>query len=92
MLNSTGFNIEMFKKFPAARRVLIYMVLSYIALVLVNNSSIEFENMWLIYTPMFIAVYLFSRWLDQRIGTKGEVSNSASKAEVDPMSTRGFGD
>ena len=56
----------MFQKFPALRRVSIYMVLSYVALTLVNNSSLELENMWVIYLPMFITVYLFSRWLDSR--------------------------
>ena len=44
------------------------MALSYLALVVVNNSGFETENMWIIYTPMFIGVYVFSRWLDSRIG------------------------
>ena len=83
---------KMFKKFPAARRVLIYMDFSYLALVLVNNSGLEFENMWLIYTPMFIGVYLFSRWLDSRIGTKAQALGSNAEAGDDPASTRGFGD
>ena len=60
----------MFKKLPAARRVLIYMALSYIALVIVNNSTIEYENMWIIYTPMFIGVYVISRWIDSRLATQ----------------------
>ena len=46
----------MFKKFPAARRILIYVILSYLARVLVNNSGLEYGNMWLIYTPMFVAI------------------------------------
>ena len=42
------------------------MVLSYVALTLVNNSPLELENMWVVYLPMFITVYVFSRWLDSR--------------------------
>ena len=57
----------MFKKFPALRRVSIYVVLSYMALVLVNNSSIELENMWIVSLPMFISIYLISRWIDGRL-------------------------
>ena len=56
----------MFQKFPALRRVSIYMVLSYVALTLVNNSPLELDNMWLVYLPMFITIYMFSRWLDSR--------------------------
>ena len=57
----------MFSKFPALRRVSIYMVLSYGALAFVNNSGYELENMWIIYAPMFIGVYIFSRWIDSRL-------------------------
>ena len=56
----------MFQKFPALRRVSIYMVLSYIALTRVNNSPLDLDNMWVVYLPMFITVYVFSRWLDSR--------------------------
>ena len=43
------------------------MVLSYGTLVFVNNSGYELENMWIIYAPMFIGVYIFSRWIDSRL-------------------------
>ena len=56
----------MFQKFPALRRVSIYMVLSTIALTSVNNSPLDLDNMWVVYLPMFITVYVFSRWLDSR--------------------------
>ena len=51
----------MLNKFPVIRRVSIYMALSYSGLVLVNNSGYQLENMWIIYAPMFMSVYLFSR-------------------------------
>ena len=57
----------MFNKFPALRRVSIYIILSYAALALVNNSGYELDNMWIIYAPMFIGVYIFSRWLDSKL-------------------------
>ena len=90
----------MFKKFPAARRVLIYVILSYLGLVLVNNSGLQYDNMWLIYAPMFIGVYIFSRWVDSRLGVigeapdkvPGEVSDGSSGINGDPASRRGFSD
>ena len=59
----------MLSKFPAIRRIGIYAILSYIALVVVNNSGYKLENMWLIYTPMFVTVYVFSRWVDSKLPT-----------------------
>ena len=66
----------MLSKFPVIRRVSIYMVLSYIGLVLVNNSGYELENMWVIYTPTFIGVYVFSRWIDSQIDKKSKEGDS----------------
>ena len=79
----------MFKKFPAARRVLIYMVLSYIALVIVNNSTIEYKNMWIIYTPMFIGVYIVSRWIDSRLATQGKENEEDQQNTIEQ---KGFGE
>ena len=62
----------MFTKFPVLRRVSIYMVLSYGGLVLVNNSGYQLENMWVLYTPMFIGVYIFSRWIDSKLTTNNK--------------------
>ena len=60
----------MFGKSPVLRRVSIYMVLSYAGLVLVNNSGYQLENMWVLYTPMFIGIYIFSRWIDSKLVAK----------------------
>ena len=62
--------IQMLSKFPVIRRVSIYMVLSYAGLVLVNNSGYQLENMWVLYAPMFIGVYIFSRWIDSKLDAK----------------------
>ena len=52
------------------------MVLSYLGLVLVNNSGYQLDNMWVIYAPMFIGVYALSRWIDSQIGRKGKDGGS----------------
>ena len=62
----------MFSKFPVLRRVSIYIILSYAALVLVNNSGYELDNMWVIYAPMFISIYIFSRWIDSKLPAPAE--------------------
>ena len=46
------------------------MVLSYVALVVVNNTGYELPNMWVVYTPMFIGVYIFSRWVDAKLDAR----------------------
>ena len=66
----------MLSKFPVVRRVSIYMTLSYSGLVLVNNSGYQLENMWVIYAPMFISVYLFLRWIDGKLGKKDKEGGS----------------
>ena len=70
----------MFRTIPALRRVFIYMVLSYIALITVNNSDYELENMWVIYAPMFVGVYIFSRWIDSKFSAVKPI-NEKDKAE-----------
>ena len=66
----------MSSKFPVIRRVSTYMVLSYLGLVLVNNIGYQLENMWVIYAPMFICVYVFSRWIDSKMDKKGKEGGS----------------
>ncbi len=58
------------KQAGALRRAGIYFVVGYGGLVLINNSGLVLENMWFAYLPMFIAVYLFSRWADARIASR----------------------
>ena len=67
----------MLSKFAVIRRVSIYMALSYSGLVLVNNSGYKLENMWVIYAPIFISVYLFSGWIDCKLAKKGKEGGSS---------------
>ena len=53
------------------------MVLSYSGLVLVNNSGYQLENMWVIYAPMFVGVYIFSRWIDGKLAKKDKEGSSS---------------
>jgi len=46
------------------RRALIYGLISYGGLVLINNSGLDLPNMWIAYLPMFIGVYVVTQWLD----------------------------
>jgi len=71
----------MFSKFPALRRVSIYMVLSYLALTITNNSGLQLDNMWLLYTPMFVGVYIFSRWIDSKLGNPTPPQQTEEKAD-----------
>ncbi len=50
------------------RRALIYGAVSYGGLVLINNSELNLPNMWVIYLPMFVGVYVLTQWLDRKIG------------------------
>ena len=58
------------KQVGALRRAGIYFVVGYAGLVLINNSGLELDNMWIAYLPMFIAVYFFSRWADAKIESR----------------------
>ncbi len=58
------------KQIGALRRAGIYFVVGYGGLVLINNSGLQLDNMWVAYLPMFIAVYFFSRWADAKIASR----------------------
>lgn len=50
------------------RRALIYAVVSYAGLVLINNAELNLPSLWIAYLPMFIGVYVATQWLDKKIG------------------------
>ena len=50
------------------RRASIYAVISYLGLVLINNSELNLPNLWIAYLPMFIGVYVATQWLDKKFG------------------------
>ena len=87
----------MFKS-PLFRRVEIYLVLSTTAVTVVNQLEIEQQSAYQIYIPMFVGIYIVSRWLDSRFNQASSQQASQqphSKTTQDkaPPSTtdRGFG-
>ena len=50
------------------RRALIYGLISYGGLVLINNSELDLPSMWIAYLPMFVGVYVVTQWLDKKLG------------------------
>lgn len=58
------------KAFAPLRRAGLYAILSYIGLVLLNNSNLNLSNMWIAYTPMFVAVYALTLVIDKQLSSK----------------------
>lgn len=50
------------------RSAIIYGLISYLGLVLINNLELNLPNMWIAYLPMFIGVYVMTQWLDKKPG------------------------
>lgn len=50
------------------RRALIYGLISYAGLVVINNAELDLPNMWVVYLPMFIVVFVATQWLDRTFG------------------------
>ena len=87
----------MFKS-PLFRRVGIYLVLSTAAVTVVNQLEIEQQSAYQIYIPMFIGIYIVSRWLDSRFSqalqeqTSQQPQTNATHVKTSPSTTdRGFG-
>ena len=87
----------MFKS-PLVRRVGIYLVLSTAAVTVVNQLEIEQQSAYQIYIPMFIGIYIVSRWLDSRFGqasqeqTSQQPQTNATHDKTSPSTNdRGFG-
>ena len=55
------------KQVGAIRRAVIYFVVGYGGLAVINNAGIASERMWMAYLPLFIGVYFFARWADARL-------------------------
>ena len=84
----------MFKS-PLFRRVGIYLMLSTSAVTVVNLLEIEQQSAYQIYIPMFIGIYVISRWLDSRFSRASQqeqANETATHDKTSPSTTdRGFG-
>ena len=82
----------MFKS-PLFRRVGIYLLLSTAAVTIVNQLEIEQQSAYQIYIPMFIGIYIVSRWLDSRFNqASSQKETNSTRDKTSPSTTdRGFG-
>ena len=84
----------MFKS-PLFRRVGIYLVLSTAAVTVVNQLQLEQQSAYQIYIPLFIGIYVVSRWIDSRFNqaSQNQQINKGAAQEKGSSSSneRGFG-
>ena len=68
-------------------------MLSTAAVTFVNQLEIEQQSAYQIYIPMFIGIYVISRWLDSRFnkGSQLPQTNAANDKTPPPTTDRGFG-
>ena len=68
-------------------------MLSTAAVAVVNQLEIEQQSAYQIYIPMFIGIYVLSRWLDSRFNQASQQQQASAKHEATSPSTtdRGFG-
>lgn len=79
----------MFKS-ALVRRVSIYLVLSSAAVGVVNVFEIGEQNSYQIYIPLFIAIYILSRWIDSRFGAPS-INKKVIPTSDQPKIGKGFG-
>ena len=63
------------KQVGALRRAVIYFLVGYGGLVIINNSGLADDRIWLAYLPLFVGVYFFARWADARIAASGQTKD-----------------
>ena len=74
---------------PLIRRVSIYLLLSIIAVASTNLIGINPEGAYKIYLPLFIAIYIISRWIDSRF-TQSQTINKPQCKKSETDDTKGF--
>ena len=76
---------------PLVRRVSIYLVLSTAAVTAVNLLDLDQNAAAPFYIPLFIGVYILSRWIDSRLG-QSAAAGTEQKVDSDAATpkTGGF--
>ena len=64
---------------PLIRRVSIYLLLSTIAVASIDLIGTNQEGAYKIYLPLFIAIYVLSRWLDGKFNQSQATKESQDK-------------
>ena len=84
-------NPPMFRS-ALVRRVSIYLVLSSAAVGAVNLLELDQQNLYQIYIPLFIGIYVLSRWIDSKIGASQPSRDNETTESVTQRGTdKGFG-
>ena len=77
---------------PLLRRVSIYLLLSSGAVAAVNRIDLPQDNLYQIYIPLFIGIYILSRWIDSKVSqSQGSTSSSVVENPSDSDNDKGFG-
>ncbi len=77
---------------PLLRRVSIYLLLSSGAVAAVNRIDLPQDNLYQIYIPLFIGIYILSRWIDSKVSqSQGSTSSSVVENPSDRDNDKGFG-
>ena len=77
---------------PLLRRVSIYLLLSSGAVAAVNRIDLPQGNLYQIYIPLFIGIYILSRWIDSKVSqSQGSTSSSVVENPSDRDNDKGFG-
>ena len=74
---------------PLIRRVSIYLLLSSIAVASTNLIGVNPEGAYKIYLPLFIVIYVLSRWIDSKFNQSQATKESQDKNKV-LNDTKGF--
>ena len=74
---------------PLIRRVSIYLFLSTIAVVSINLIEISQEGAYKIYLPLFIVIYVLSRWIDGKF-TQSQATKESQDKNQGLSNTKGF--
>ena len=77
---------------PLLRRVSIYLLLSSGAVAAVNRIDLPQDNLYQIYIPLFIGIYILSRWIDSKVSqSQGSTSSSVVENPSASENDKGFG-
>ena len=77
---------------PLLRRVSIYLLLSSGAVAAINRIDLPQDNLYQIYIPLFIGIYILSRWIDSKVSqSQGSTSSSVVENPSDRDNDKGFG-
>ncbi len=77
---------------PLLRRVSIYLLLSSGAVAAVNRIDLPQDNLYQIYIPLFIGIYILSRWIDSKVSqSQGSTSSSVVENPSARDNDKGFG-